>query len=59
MFAFLGIFIQLEKDNFSHTPSPDQHTCHDNLVIQLSAIISVADMAPSGDRSIANYLLFA
>ena len=55
--AFLGIFIHLEKDNDSHTPSRDQHTFRDELVIQLGAITSVAETAPSGDRNIANYLL--
>jgi hypothetical protein len=59
MFTFLGIFIHLEKDNVSHTPGPEQHTCRNNLVIQIGTIIAVAETAPSGDRSIENYLLFA
>jgi hypothetical protein len=59
MFAFLGIFIHLEKYHGSHPPRPDQRTCHDKLPIQLGAVISVVETAPSGGRSIANYLLFA
>jgi hypothetical protein len=59
MFAFLGTFIHLEKDDDSHNPSPDQHTCRDILVVQLGDIIPVAETALSGDRSIANYLLFS
>jgi len=60
LFAFLGIFIHLEKDNDSRTPSLNliEWQCCDDITIQLGAIISVAETAPSGDRSIANYLLF-
>jgi len=48
----------VKKDNDSHTASPDQHACRDNLVIQIGAITSVAEKAPSDDRIIANYLLY-
>jgi len=57
MFAFLGTFIHLEKDNDSHTPSPDQNTFNE-FVIQLGAITSIAETVSSGDRIIANWLLF-
>jgi hypothetical protein len=59
LFAFLGIFIHLEKDNGSYTPCPNliEWQCRNDIAIQLGAIISVADTVPSGDRSIANCCL--
>jgi hypothetical protein len=59
MFAFIVILFHLEKYRDSHPPSHDQHTCYDKPPIQLGAITAVVETAPSGGRSIANYLLFA
>lgn len=48
----------VKKDDDTHTASPGQHTCRDNLVIQVDTIISAAEKAPLSDRSLANYSIF-